>query len=143
MRRLLPIWVLLVTGCYRYVGLNGVAPAENAYVQVDFVAPRDVVLQDVTLHGITSLQGRLLSTGGDSVAVAVTRLWGLEGRSYDATRIGVNLPASGIAALREKRLSPARSGFAVIAGGAAIVGMILGVGELVGSGGNQPPKPLP
>ncbi|MGH7568127.1 MAG: hypothetical protein ACREL9_04015 [Gemmatimonadales bacterium] len=143
MRRLIPVGMLLCAGCYGYHGVGSVAPAENTDVRVDFVSPRDVTLQDVTVHGITTIQGRLLYANTDSVAVAVTRLWGQEGRTYEAERIGVSLPASGVAALRQKRLSPARSGLAMIAGSAAIVGMILGVGELVGSGGTQGPKPLP
>ena len=143
MRRLLPVGILLCAGCYSYVGVRGVEPAENSDVRVDFVSPQDVNLQDVTVHGITSLQGRLLYSNADSVALAVTKLWGLEGRSYDATRVGVSLPKGGVAAVREWRLSPAKTGLAILAGGAGIVAMIVSVVELVGSGGDQPPKPLP
>jgi hypothetical protein len=143
MRGLLPAVVLVAAGCYSYVAVGGATPAEGADVSLELAAPRDVVLQDVTVHGITSVQGRLLSAGADSVSLAVVRLWGLERRTYEATGIGVSLPRAGIATVREKRMSRARSGLALIAGSAGIVSMILGVKGLVGSGGGsgRPPPP--
>jgi len=143
MRGLLPVLLVVVGGCYSYVAVRGPAPANGAAVQVDFAAPRDVVLQDVTVHGITAVQGRLLASDADSLAVAVARLWGQEGRTYEATGIGVNLPRQDVAAIREKRASAARSGLAIAMGGAGIVATILGVRALVGSGGGsiRPPPP--
>jgi hypothetical protein len=144
MRRWLPVLVVVVGGCYRYVAVGGTAPADGADVQLELAAPRDVVLQDVTVHGITAVQGRLLFADSDSVALAVARLWGLEGRSYEATGIGVSLPRQGITSVRAKRMSPARSGLAMGVGAATIVAMVLGVKSLVGSGGGSgTPKPQP
>lgn len=144
MRGVLLVLVVIVGGCYRYVAVGETAPANDADVQLDLAAPRAVVLQDVTLHGITGVQGRLLSADADSVAVAVARLWGLEGRTYEATGIGVSLPRQGIASVRAKRMAPARSGLAIGAGAAGIVAMVLGVRALVGSGGGSGrPKPQP
>ncbi len=142
MRALSLVLVVALGGCYSYVAVGAVTPAPGADVQVEFAAPRDVVLQEVTVHGVTAVQGRLLSSDSDSVALAVARLWGLEGRSYEATGVG-GLPRQGIARVREKRMSRARSGLAIGAGGAAIVATILGVRALVGSGGGsgRPPPP--
>ncbi len=143
MRGLLSVLLVVVGGCYSYVALGGPAPANGADVQVQLAAPRDVVLQDVTVHGITVVQGRLLSSGADSLAVAVARLWGQEGRTYEATGIGVSLPRQDIAAVREKRASPVRSALVIGSGAAGIVATILGVRALVGSGGGstRPPPP--
>lgn len=143
MRGALPVLLVVVCGCYSYVAVAGRAPANGAYVQVDLAAPRDVVLQDVTVHGITTLQGRVLASDADSLAVAVARLWGQEGRTYEATSIGVSLPRQDVAALREKRASPVRSALAIGTGAAGIVATILGVRALVGSGGGstRPPPP--
>jgi len=143
MRAAWPVLLVIVGGCYSYVAVGGTTPSDGADVQFELAAPRDVVLQDVTVHGITALQGRLLGASSDSVALAVVRLWGLEGRSYEATRIGVSLPRQDIATVREKRISPARSGLAIAAGSAGVVGMILGVRGLFGSGGGttRPPPP--
>ena len=143
MRALSLVLVVALGGCYSYVAVGVVAPAAGVDVQVEFAAPRDVVLQEVTVHGVTAVQGRLLSSDSDSVALAVAQLWGLEGLSYEATGVGVSLPRQGIARVREKRMSRARSGLAIGAGGAAIVATILGVRALVGSGGGsgRPPPP--
>jgi len=143
MRALSLVLVVALGGCYSYVAVGAVTPAPGADVQVEFAAPRDVVLQEVTVHWVTAVQGRLLSSDSDSVALAVAQLWGLEGRSYEATGVGVSLPRQGIARVREKRMSRARSGLAIGAGGAAIVATILGVRALVGSGGGsgRPPPP--
>ena len=143
MRGLLPVLVVVVCGCYSYVAVRGPAPATGADVQIDLAAPRDVVLQDVTVHGITALQGRLLASDADSLALAVARLWGLEGRTYEATGIGVSLPRQAVTALREKRVSPVRSALAIGTGAGGIITTILGVRALVGSGGGstRPPPP--
>jgi len=143
MRVMLPVLLVGVVGCYRYVAVTGPAPANGADVQVDFAEPRDVVLQDVTVHGITAVQGRLLASDADSLAVAVARLWGQEGRTYEATGVGVSLPRQDVAAVREKRASPARSALAIGTSAAGIVATILGVRALVGSGGGttRPPPP--
>ncbi|HEV8266171.1 MAG TPA: hypothetical protein VGQ06_14585 [Gemmatimonadales bacterium] len=144
MRGLWPVLLVVVGGCYRYVAVGGTAPSDGADVQLELAPPRDVVLQDVTVHGITALQGRLLGASADSVALAVVKLWGLEGRTYEATGIGVTLPRQGIAAVREKRMSAARSGLAIGASSAGVVAMILGVKGLLGSGGGSgKPKPMP
>lgn len=143
MRESVTILAAMLAGCYHYVGPNVATPKEGSDVRVEFVSPRDVMLQDVTVHGIRVLQGRLFYATADSVVLAATRLWGVEGRTYEATRVGVSLPRTDIAGLRTKRLAPAQTGLAIAAGGAGIVAMILGVGELVGSGGEQRPKPQP
>jgi hypothetical protein len=144
MRGLAPVLAMVLSGCYSYVGVGETTPANDADVQIELAAPRDVVLQDVTVHGITAVQGRLLASDGDSLALAVARLWGLEGRTYEATGIGVSLPRRDIAAVRQKRVSPARSVLAIGTGAAGIVATILGVRALVGSGGGSgPPKPQP
>jgi len=143
MRGVLAVLLVVVAGCYSYVAVRGAAPVNGAYVQVDLAAPRDVVLQDVTVHGITAVQGRLLASNTDSLSVAVARLWGQEGRTYEATSIGVSLLRHDITALREKRASPVRSALAIGTGAAGIVATILGVRALVGSGGGstRPPPP--
>ena len=145
MRPWAPVLAVVLSGCYSFAGVGETTPANGAEVQLDLAAPRDVSLQDVTVHGITAVQGTLLSSDADSVGVAVARLWGLEGRTYEATGIGVNLPRQGIAALRAKRMSPARSIVAIGAGAAGVVSMVLGVKALVGSGGGsgRPPPPPP
>lgn len=147
MRALLPILVTVLSGCYSYVAVGAgeaPAPAEGTEVQLAFTAPRDVVLQDVTVHGITEMQGRVVFARADSVALTVVRLWGQEGRTYEAEGVGVSVGAQDIAAVRAKRMSPARSGLAIGAGGAGVVAMIFGVRQLVGAGGGgSPPKPLP
>jgi hypothetical protein len=144
MRGLLPVMFLLVGGCYHYAAVGRTEPGDGADVLLELAAPRDVVLQEVTVHGITALQGRLLSADADSIALAVARLWGLEGRTYEATGIGVRLPRQGIAAVREKRMSGVRSGLAIGVGSAGVVAMILGVRGLLGSGGGSGnPKPMP
>jgi hypothetical protein len=144
MRGVWPVLLVVVGGCYSYVAVRGPAPADGADVQVELVTARDVVLQDVTVHGITALQGRLLAADADSLAVAVARLWGQEGRTYEATGIGVSLLRHDVATVREKRASPARSALAIAVGGAGIVATILGVRALVGSsGGSTRPPPPP
>jgi hypothetical protein len=142
-RRLLPALVLVLGGCYSYVGIGSRVPDAGGELQLELVPARDVTLQDVTVHGITGIQGRALTSDAESLGVAVHRLWGLEGRSYDATGIGVRVPRSDITTLRIKRLSPAKSTVAVVAGSAAVVAAVLSIRQIVGSGGSGRPKPMP
>jgi hypothetical protein len=138
-----PLVALLVSGCYSYVGLGNRTPSNGADLRLELAPPRDVTLQTVTLHDVTGLQGRLVSLDGDSMGVSVRRLWGLEGRSYEALGIGVNVPRNAIATVSEKRVSAPRTGMAVVALSAAIAGVIFSVRELVGAGGGTRPKPQP
>jgi hypothetical protein len=142
-RRLLPALVLVLGGCYSYVGIGSHAPDAGGELQLELAPARDVTLQDVTVHGITGIEGRALTSDAESLGVAVHRLWGLEGRSYDATGIGVRVPRTDITTLRIKRLSPAKSTVAAIAGSAAVVAAVLSIRQIVGSGGSGRPKPMP
>jgi hypothetical protein len=140
---LLPLLVVVLGGCYSYAAIGTRQLAVGNDVQVELAPARDVTLQDVTLHGITGLEGRVLPFDADSLGVGVSRLWGLEGRSYEATGIGVRLPRSDISVLRVKRLSPTKSAFAVAAGAAAVVATVFSIRQIVGSGGGGRPKPMP
>src|SRR5882762_9798413 len=140
-RRSLPALLFsILVGCYSYVGIGSRVPDASSELQLELAPARDVTLQDVTVHGITGIEGRALTSDADSLGVAVHRLWGLEGRSYDATGIGVRLPRSDITTLRIKRLSPAKS---TVAGIAAVVAAVLSIRQIVGSGGGSRPKPMP
>jgi hypothetical protein len=141
--RLLPLLVMVLGGCYSYVRIGTRPLAEGNELQLELAPARDVTLQDVTVHGVTGLQGRTLPSDTDSLAVAVSRLWGLEGRSYEATGIGVRIPRNDIAVVRVKRLSPTKSVLATAAGSAAVVAVIFSIRQIVGSGGGGRPKPMP
>lgn len=144
MRGLWVVSFVMLGGCYGYVPVSAAPPLAGADLRLALVAPRDVVLQDVTVHGITAVQGRLLGSDADSVALAVERLWGGEGRTYEASGIGVRLARQDVAAWREKRMSTGRSVVAIGTGSAGIAAMLFGVRALVGSGGGSPPpKPPP
>jgi hypothetical protein len=142
-RRLLLVFVVVLGGCYSYVAIGARPPAAGNDLQVELASARDVTLQDVTVHGITGIQGRALTADAESLGVAVIRLWGLEGRSFDATGIGVRIPRNDIAVVRVKRLSPTKSVLATAAGSAAIVAVIFSIRQIVGSGGGGRPKPMP
>lgn len=143
-RRLLPpVLAVVVAGCYSYVGIGARPPADGSDLQLELASARDVTLQDVTVHGITGIQGRALTSDAESLGVAVSRLWGPEGRSFDATGIGVRIPRSEVSVVRVKRLSPAKSVVAAIVGSAAVVGAIFSIRQIVGSGGGGRPKPMP
>lgn len=143
MRGAWPVLLVVLGGCYRYVPRAETTLPEGAGVQLEFATPRDIALQDVTVHGITAVQGQLLSADADSIALAVVRLWGAQGRSYEATGVGVRLPRQSLAVVREKRMSPVKSAIAIGTGGAGIAAMVLSVRALVGSGGGttRPPPP--
>jgi hypothetical protein len=141
--RLLPLCVLSLGACYSYVRLGAGPVADGRDLQLELAPARDVTLQDVTIRGITGIQGRALASDAESLSVAVTHLWGGEGRSYDATGIGVRIPHNDIAVVRVKRLSPTKSVLAAAAAGAAIVAAVVSIQQIVGSGGGGNPKPLP
>jgi len=142
-RRLLPALVLILGGCYSYVGIGSRVPDASSELQLELAPARDVTLEDVTVHGITGIEGRALTSDAESLGVAVQRLWGLEGRSYEATGIGVRVPRSDITTLRIKRLSPAKSTIALVVTTAGVVAAVLGIRQIVGSGGGGRPKPMP
>jgi len=142
-RRLLPLFIVSLSGCYSYAAMGTRSPSLGNDLQFELASARDVTLEDVTLHGITGIQGRALTSDAESLGVAVQRLWGLEGRTYEATGIGVRVPRSDIAALRIKRLSPAKSTVAVVASAAAVVAAVFSIRQIVGSGGSGRPKPMP
>lgn len=141
--RLLPLCVLALGGCYSYVRVGASPVADGSDLQLELAPARDVTLEDVTIRGITGIQGRALASDAESLSVAVSQLWGGEGRSYDATGIGVRIPRNDIAVVRVKRLSPTKSVVAGLAASAAVVAVVLSVQQIVGSGGGGNPKPLP
>lgn len=123
-----------LAGCFNYVPVISPSPARWAEVQAELSTPASFALQDVTVHGIVAARGRVIYADQDSVVLAALRLWSQSGDSYLGEGVGITIPRSQLAAMREKRLSAGKTLLALGSGAALIAGVIVAVGPLAGSG---------
>src|SRR5881398_124549 len=112
---------VLLSGCLSYTRLGPAAPPRGVEVVVKPSAPLDARVGEVTIHGVTVVEGRVAYADPGSL---------------------VTIPRSQIGELKQKRVSAWKTAVALGAGGAAIAAILASVGSLGGSSsGGGPPKP--
>ena len=130
--------------CLSYTPLGKVTPARGADV-VATVAPLEARVGEVTVHGVTRVEGRVAFADADSLVVAGTRFISQTGAEYRSIGDLVTIASAQVAEIRQRRLSPWKTAVALGAGGAAVAAIIAGVESLggfgSGSGGGKPAPP--
>ena len=135
--------VVVLSGCFSYARTETDALPASTEVVVTLSAPLDVRIEEITVHGVTLLEGRVAYADADSVVLSGTRFHTETGMDYPSFGSPVTLPRSAIEALKRKRVSGWKTALALSAGGAAIAAIVASVDALGGSGGGGRPKPQP
>ena len=137
------VGLLLPLGaCLSYTPIGDVTPTRGAEV-VATVAPLDARVGEITVHGVTKVEGRVAFADSDSLIIAGNRFVSQTGAEYQSIGDAVTIPRIQVVEIRQKRLSPWKTAIAFGATGAAVAAIIAGVGPLAGfgSGGGRPPPP--
>ncbi len=133
---------VLLSGCLSYTRLGPAAPPRGVEVVVKPSAPLDARVGEVTIHGVTVVEGRVAYADPDSLVVAGRRFLSETATEYFSAGSLVTIPRSQIGELKQKRVSAWKTAVALGAGGAAIAAILASVGSLGGSSsGGGPPKP--
>jgi hypothetical protein len=137
MRGALVFALLLLGGCYSYAKLDTTTPPVRGWqVVATLSAPLDLQLQETTVHQVTVVAGQVVYVDPDSVVIAVSRFATASGNGYPGLGARATIRPAGVTDLQHKRISRFRTGLAFVAGAAAITGIVLSVGPLVGFGGS-------
>lgn len=124
----------LLSGCYTYVPTGMTLPAQGKPVRVFLSTPQDVRLSDLTANDVVVIDGELIGTSDEQVALSA---WWVKSRSgYETLGQGetVTIPLSHLEGVRQKRLSVLRT--------AAVTGLAFLVSTVtiayVARGGGEP-----
>lgn len=137
MRAALVFASLLLGGCYSYAKLDTTTPPVRGWqVVATLSVPLDLQLQETTVHQVNLVAGQVVYVDPDSVVIAVSHFATASGSDYLGLGARATIRPAGVTDLQRKRVSPFRTGLALVAGAAAITGIVLSVGPLVGFGGS-------
>ncbi len=137
MRSAVVLAAVLEWGCYSYTKLDTtVTPQRGWQVVATLSVPLDLRLQEATVHAVNVVAGQVMYADGDSVVVSVTRFTTASGNTYPGLGTSATIHPTAVVDLQHKRVSRFRTGLALVAGAAAITGIVLSVGPLVGFGGS-------
>ncbi len=137
MRSAVVIAGVLGCGCFSYAKLDTTVPPERGWLVVATLsAPLDLHLPETTVHQVNVVAGRVVYVDSDSVVIAVSRFATASGNVYPGLGVLATIRPTGVVDLQRKRVSRLRTGLALVAGAAAITGIVLSVGPLVGFGGS-------
>ena len=143
LRTMLFVLLLPLTACLTYKSIGDVTPARGTEV-VATVAPRDARIGELTVHGVTRVEGRVAFADADSLIVAGSRFISQTGAEYRSIGDLLTISRSEVLDLKQKRISAWKTALAFGASCAAVAAIIAGVGPLSGfgsGGGKQPPPP--
>lgn len=136
--------ILWLSGCFQYYPLApDVVPAPGTKVQATFSSPSSFDLGPETLHDVTRVEGTLVQSGGDSLAVWVKWFYREQGSQVEGYNAEYTLRQNTVSQLSAWRLSPGRTVLAALVVGGAVAALsVLGLNGAFGgtSGGtNQQP----
>jgi len=135
-------FAVLLSGCLSYTRMGPAAPRRGVEVVVKPSAPFDARVGEVTIHGVTLVEGRVAYADPDSLVVTGRRFLSETETEYFSAGSLVTIPRTQIGELKQKRLSAWKTAVALGAGGAALAAILVSVGQLAGStNGGGPPKP--
>jgi hypothetical protein len=134
---------MLLSACLTYTPLGTVSPARGAEV-VARTAPLDARVGEITVHHVTSVEGRVAFADADSLVVSGLRFVSETGTEYRSIGDAVTIPHAQLLDVKQKRMSAWKTAVAFGASGAALAAIVAGVGHLAGFGsGGGNPKPNP
>jgi hypothetical protein len=145
-RSVLPLPAMLwLSGCFQYYPLApDVVPASGTKVQATFSSPSSFDLGPETLRDVTRVEGTLVQSGGDSLAVWVRWFYREQGGQVDGYNAEYTLRQNTVSQLSAWRLSPGRTALAaLVVGGLIAVVSVLGLnGAFGGTSGGTNHQPL-
>lgn len=134
--------LLIANACYTAVPLTTDNPAPGTELIVTLTDTGGAQMASVLGPKTSGLSGRFLGQSSDSLFLGVSSVMQQSGNEvfWEGERVAV--PRSGIATLRERKLSTLKSAGMV----GALVAIIVGISAIVSSGspgqnGTPPPKP--
>jgi hypothetical protein len=137
MRSAVALASVLACGCFSFTKLDTTVPPQRGWqVVATLSTPLDLRLQETTVHAVNVVAGQVMYADGDSVVVSVTRFTTASGNTYPGLGTSATIHPTAVVDLQHKRVSRFRTGLALVAGAAAITGIVLSVGPLVGFGGS-------
>jgi hypothetical protein len=145
MRRRLATSALLVAsgttaGCFHYVPVE-TAPPQGTPVAVHLSRPIPVDLGEIALNNVVQVRGEIVRSDPDFLLLSAFAVQSALDRELLASGQTVSIPADAVARLEQKRISTVRTALATVA--------LLGAGYLVqlglrniggGDGGEPPPS---
>ncbi len=135
--------LLCLTACMSYTPLGNITPARGAEV-VATVAPLDARIGELTVHGVTRVEGRVAFADSDSLIITGNRFISQTGAEYRSIGDAVTIPRAQVTEIKQKHVSAWKTAIAFGASGAAVAAIIAGVGPLAGFGsGGGTTKPPP
>jgi hypothetical protein len=137
MRLVIVLAGVIECGCFSYAKLDTSVPPQRGWqVVATLSVPLDLRLQETTVHQVNVVAGQVVYVDADSVVIAVSHFATVGGNSYPGLGAMATIWPTGVVDLQHKRVSRFRTGLALVAGAAAITGIVLSVGPLVGFGGS-------
>lgn len=149
MRAKILILILAVTSnaCYQYFPIADAAPLPEpgAEVRAQLSSPQAVELGTMTIHDISTVEGDVYRTEGDTLAVFSRRIYSAYGFRQFTNGAVFYFDRSQFGRLEQRKLVPWKTG---IAAGAAAAGVVAAMyflldfgGGAEGNGTNPPPTP--
>ena len=133
--------IVWLSGCFQYYPLApDVVPAAGTKVQANFSNPSSFDLGPETLHDVTHVEGTLVQSGADSLAVWVKWFYRDQGSRVEGYNAEYTLQRNTVKQLDAWRLSPGRTVLASLVIGGAIAALsVLGLSGAFGgtSGGTN------
>jgi hypothetical protein len=142
LRAVLLAFLTPLSACLSYTPIGTTTPARGAEVEAT-VAPLDARVGEITVHGVTRVDGRVAFADNDSLVIVARRFLSETGTEYRSIGDAVTIQHAQLLSMKRRRLSAWKTGLAVGLTGAAVGAVIAGVGPLSGFGGSGRPKPQP
>ena len=128
------VFLTLVSACLSYKPMGNVTPARGAEV-VATMAPLDARVGEITVHRVTSVQGRVAFADADSLVIAGRLFTSEGGTAYQSIGDLLTVPRAQLTEVKQKRVSAWKTAIALGASGAAVAAILAGIGPLSGFGG--------
>lgn len=128
--------VVVLTGCYSYIPLEGPAPVGS---EVRAHLTDEIALKESELTGVLTqdYSGRVMAVTSDSLMLSIISARAVGAAQTQTARRIVGLPMTGVDGLEERKLSGVRTALAVAGGGAAVVAIVGGILTVGGNGGGD------
>lgn len=131
-----------LAGCYAYTPADDGSPERGAQVRLHLSPAGARMASEQTGDGGSRLQGRLVTAGGDSVAVRVARsvrepTLGARSQTTGTRYVRVTLPDSVVRSVETRSLSVWKTG-ALAGAGAVALRLFLELPDAIGGGGSGP-----
>ena len=136
--------LVTMTGCYSYLPAPARLVEPGTDVRIHLTEARDIELASITVRDVVQVDGQLTDwTASGDALIFTTSLLARSGVVQRTQSEIVPIPEVQIEVMEAPKLDGLRTAVLVGAGGAALVGMILAIGNSGNSGGGNGGEPPP